>query len=237
MSMNWTVELEEKGFAKIPGVFTKEETDHMREAAYGCLAKPLNGRISLQQTGDHPVLLLWPNDVHPYLNQVSKDDRLASIVRQYLGRYVLHLNNQIYFREPDDGDEFAWHQDISFRIPPQDFIGIESSYLQTIIAIDPITKDNGAIEFIPGSHKRGDLNLIARAPGEYGLRKFIRGKWQGEKVLAEPGDVIAWSVMVVHGSEANNSNNSRMTFMNGFARDTAVIPGKFDHYMKDGVVV
>lgn len=235
--MNWVSELDEKGYAKIPGVFTKYETDTIRRLAYDCLEHPFKMKTSLQQRGHFPILLLWPSDSSDYLKSISKDMRLSNIARQYLGKDILHLNNQIYFREPGDEDEFAWHQDICFRIPPEDFIGIETTYLQTIIVVDPITKDNGAIEFIPGSHKRGDLKLVDRAPGEYGLRKFVRGKWKGEKVLAEPGDVIVWSVMVVHGSEQNNSTKSRLTYMNGFAKDTAVKPGRFDYYMKDGEIL
>jgi hypothetical protein len=41
--------------------------------------------------------------------------------------------------------------------------------------------------------------------------------------------------MIVHGSEKNNSNSDRMTYMNGFCRTKAA--STYPHYLIDGKVV
>jgi len=168
--------------------------------------------------------MFWPKDINWYLANVAEDFRMRTIVSMILGtKEIRQINNQIYFRESGDGDEFAWHQDISFRTPPEDFQNIESGYLQTVIVVDPMYQENGAIEFIPRSHRWGDMHLIPRDGSELGLREFIRGDWSGIKIKANPGDVLVWNVMVVHGSEKNESGRNRMTYMNGFAREDSVL--------------
>jgi ectoine hydroxylase-related dioxygenase (phytanoyl-CoA dioxygenase family) len=82
-------------------------------------------------------------------------------------------------------------------------------YLQTAILVDDWTDANGAVEFIPGSHRQPFVN-------EGDLRVFIRGERRGVRLLAKAGDVLTWSNTVVHGSEPNKSDQARGYFMNGF---------------------
>ena len=216
------------GYAKIPRVFGNYEIDAIRDESYRLInTMPVEKRRQvLQSKGNYPSLLFWPQDLSSYMKEVSQDDRLKQIVTYFLGPNVRQLNNQVYFRQSGDKDEFAWHQDICFRTPPADFNNIEEKYLQTIIVVDEI-KGNGAVEFIPGSHRWGEVpELVPRDDSEKGLRKFVRGQWKGEKFEAQPGDVLIWSVMVVHGSEQNNSGRNRMTYMNGFCAEDALLNKK-----------
>lgn len=217
------------GYARIPGVFTRSECDKMRAAAMMCLSKiPANDPGCLQTVTNndqvYPALLFWPGSIDRYLKSVSVDHRLHFIVRAFLGNGAIRqLNNQLYYRFAGDGDQFAWHQDICFRTPKEKFSQIENGYLQTVILVDDVHEDGGAVEFIHGSHKQGDLNLIPRNNTEQGLRKFIRGDRRGTKAVGFAGDVMVWSVMTVHGSEPNNRSGSRITYMNGFAKDECIL--------------
>jgi len=218
--MGWQTALERDGVARIPSVFQPSEVDRMRSAAYMALSHSRGGKNQLQVCRaagyDSPGLLFWPVLASEYLNAVRCDPRLVDIVRQALGPDVKQINNQIYFRLPGDGDSFAWHQDHVFRKPDEDFPGIESGYLQTIIVVDEITEHNAPVEYIPGSHKSVfSGNPDQRSPG---LRAFKREGHQGIRLTAKPGDVVVWSVMIVHGSEPNRSAMARMTYMNGFAK-------------------
>lgn len=238
------VALEEKGYARIPAVFSLIEAAQIKAESYR-LVTTLDWKIRkdyLQIRTDQngrlrPALLFWPQDLSGYMKSLSQDPRMQNIVQEFLGPDVRQLNNQVYFREPGDGDEFAWHQDVCFRTPAEEFDSIETQYLQTIIVVDKIL-ENAAIEFIPGSHKSGIIpGLVPRDDSEKGLRKFERGELFGEKVWAEPGDVLLWSVMVVHGSEQNISERSRMTYMNGFAAESAIKnKSRFPVYLKNGVL-
>lgn len=237
------------GVAVIPGVFTKQEADNLRAQALVTLTKLSEpnkyskGHVELELKQndkiDFPVLLFWPALRNKYLNDIRSDSRLQFIVSSFLGPSVKQLNNQIYFRMPGDGDSFHWHQDVIFRIPKEDYPGIEESYLQTIVVIDEITKNNGAVEYILGSQKKGNLQLTDKKFKN--LREFdikaIKKIFPDKNPVAftaKPGDVVVWSVMIAHGSRPNNSNNMRMTYMNGFAKADAA--KKWPFFLKNGSI-
>lgn len=184
------------GFARIPGVFSQEEINDMRAGAI----LSMEGGIELEVRKGFPTILYWPKQL---LNIVG-DSRLQEIVKLYYGDDNFELETcQWYWHLPGDPDEFAWHTDERFRP------GVGNYYLQTAILIDDWTDENSAVEFIPGSHKKPFEN-----GGE--LRKFVRGERKGVKLHGLAGDVLTWSNTVVHGSERNQSNQSRMYYMHGF---------------------
>jgi ectoine hydroxylase-related dioxygenase (phytanoyl-CoA dioxygenase family) len=185
------------GFARIPGVFRRNEVDRIRaEAVIACRG----GNIEIRD--GFPCLLFWPQST--YMQELARDRRLLDIVSAYYGHDDYELETQqYYFHLPGDPDEFAWHTDERFRP------GVGNLYLQTAILVDDWTADNGAVEFIPGSHRQPFLNS-----GD--LRVFIRGNRRGVRLLAQAGDVLTWSNTVVHGSERNTARQARGYFMNGF---------------------
>lgn len=236
------IDYERDGYARIEGVYTPAEMQDIKAQAYACIYRlPENDPNKLQTRIDasgreRPALLFWPSSMDETLKYYATGNRLKSIATFFLGEDIRWLNNQIYYRESGDGDQFAWHQDICFRTPPEDFENIEDGYLQTVIVVDEVRSDNGPVEFILGSHKFGDMGLIPRDDSERGLRKFVRGTWEGQKSIANPGDVLIWSVMTIHGSERNDSGRDRMHYMNGFARESAIKnKSKFPVYCAKGV--
>lgn len=230
---------EQDGVVIVPGLFSKDEVAKIRASALMSLTQlPIKQNLQRRVVDDveFPALLFWAADWNAYLNKIRCDQRISTLVRAILGENVKQLNNQVYFRLPGDQDEFAWHQDISFRVPKEDFNQIEDGYLQTLVVVDEMDETNGAVEYIPGSHKWGNQELIHRDGRETGLREFKRGDWKGVKYKAKPGDFMMWSVMVVHGSERNETQDRpRMTYMNGFAK--AESSKFFPFYMKDGQVI
>jgi ectoine hydroxylase-related dioxygenase (phytanoyl-CoA dioxygenase family) len=207
------------GFVVIPNVFVPDEVELIRQRANEMALAP---DASVQRLlNGHPALLFWPRNTDAVLAAAVDDRRLGEIVEGFVGCHARQINNQVYFRQSGDGDQFGWHQDIVFRVPKEDFDGVEENYLQTIICVDAMGPDSGAIEFIPGSHRLGNLNLL-KSDVDPALRRFVRGDRYGTKICASPGDVIVWHSLVIHGSEPNESGRPRMTYMNGFAAGHAV---------------
>lgn len=186
-----------QGFARIPNVFTQEEVNKMRAEALLALTK----QPQVEVLRGFPTIMYHPPS--KYLQGLQYDKRLTDIVQEYFESPFVLETQQWYFHLPGDPDEFAWHTDERFRP------GVANLYLQTAILIDDWTEDNSAVEFIPGSHKRPFTN-----GGD--LRNFIRGDRRGTKLMGKAGDVLTWSNTVVHGSERNQSQQSRQYFMHGF---------------------
>lgn len=226
-------EYEETGIVVIPSVFSSSECDQIKNSAYSVTDDQIKAagypHVPSEQAYNKKSLIFFPALANSYLNEIRISKPMVELVREFIGDDVRQINNQIYFRERGDLDEFAWHQDIMFRERHVFNNDVVDDYFQTIIAVDDITEENGAIEFIEGSHK------IMYIDAPKNLRKFDRGVLNGKKYTAKKGDVLIWSVMIVHGSERNNSESSRMTYMNGFCRTKAATT--YPHYIIGGQVV
>lgn len=213
------------GVVRLPGFFGWSAVLGIREAAseqidYRANAPYKSGR-RVQMVGDNPGILFWPA-----LDNLTLDDlrySLEPIVKAFVGDNARQLNNQIYFRHAGDGDAFAWHQDAMFRRGMVEGWDV-ATYLQTIIVVDEMDQESGGIGFILGSNKGAIYDLVdkehLRTQSEPPIifedpeaERPLSVKW----LEAEPGDVIVWNALTVHGSGPNKSSHSRMTYMNGFA--------------------
>jgi len=241
------------GVTVIKGVFAQDETNEIRSAAYMILAHlskigesgyKHRALETIKTNGvESPALIFWSTLASEPLNRYRTDERLQKIVTAILGPNVKQLNNQLYYRLPGDGDSFAWHQDIMFRSPRIEYPGIveQDAYLQTAIIVDRMWAGNGGIEFVLGSHRLGDIGVI-KDKYYSALRGFDRNK-NAEKFRhlptrifeVDPGDVLVWSSLSVHGSEPNKSGLHRMYYMNGFAKAECCNP--WPYYVKDGKLV
>ena len=223
----------ENGVIVIPSVFTSEECDEIKRQAYSIKDSEIKAagypHDASETAYNKRSLIFFPALANEYINNIRTDERMVELVKEFIGNDVRQINNQIYFRESGDEDQFAWHQDIMFREEGSFNGDVENDYFQTIIAVDDITEENGAIEFIDGSHK----TMRIGAPNN--LRAFNRGELKGTKYTAKKGDVLIWSVLTVHGSEPNKSDKDRMTYMNGFCRTKATTI--YPDYLVNGNII
>lgn len=239
------------GVAVIKNVFSKAEMNKLRSAALMSLVQttdimnagfkfpPLE--VGLFNGAPSPALIFWPSLGNKVMEEFRVDTRVQDVAQALLGPHIKQQNNQFYYRLPGDGDTFSWHQDIMFRSPRKNFPGVieENGYLQTAIIVDKMGAHNGGVEFVLGSHKLGDLDLIDIKKAQQELRKFDRTH-NAEKfshlptwiATAEPGDMMVWSALTVHGSEINASDSSRMYYMNGFIKGGCALTGPW--YTKGG---
>lgn len=228
-------EYEQKGITVIESVFTDDEMERLKQEAHTIteadVATAGYPHTPIEYKYGKKALVFFPAITNDYINQIRKDPRMVKIVKAFLGDNVKQVNNQIYFREAHTEDQFNWHRDIIFRTPTNRFPNIREHYMQTIIAVDDLAEDNGTVEFVPGSHLEPDDEFTGSLTT---LRTFDRRGLYGTKYVAPKGSVLLWRVDTVHGSEPNQSNSDRMTYMNGLARAEGCLD--YPWYMKDGEV-
>lgn len=180
----------EQGYLVVPNVFSQKDINQLRAfALIRLLDKP-----EVEIIKDYPTIMYEPNLGRFYLQKVH------DIANKIIGKCD-RIMNQYYFHLQGDPDSFNWHTDSRFR--PE--VG---TYLQTAIIVDNWYPKNGAVEFIPGSHKE-DFT-------EAQLRGFKRNGLRGKMVIAKAGDVVVWSHKVVHASRPNDSDVPRAYYMQGF---------------------
>jgi len=173
--------------------------------------------------------VVWCGAAEPVLSEYGHDPRLARIAAQLLGSSTMsQLINQAHFKFPGDGVEFPWHQDSTHRRyggPEWSDVNGRGSYVQTVIALDDVTEENGPLRFIEGSARLGHLDL----PPDGTLPERVLAAGAVVSATMRTGDVLLFGPYAVHSSVPNRSDRPRRAFLNGFAYPGAnarVYPGE-----------
>ena len=232
-----------EGFTVASNVFSLAEVQEMRQAfqrleqvAYRLRkTRMFKGSwfvLDPLQTGSTPGVrlhrIVWCGAAEPVLSRYGKDPRLVRMASQLLGSPQMHqLINQAHFKLPDDGVAFPWHQDSTHRRYGQgqwkDVNG-RGSYVQTVVAIDDVTEENGPLTFIPGSCRQGHLNL---RPDGFLPDSLISSRAVTPTMTA--GSVLLFGPYTIHCSKPNRSSRPRRVFINGYAypgANTRLYPGR-----------
>ncbi len=157
--------------------------------------------------------VVWAGGCEPDFLANGRDRRLTGIVGQLFGSdWAVHLLNQLHAKYPNDGLEFEPHQDSEHRrygTPEWQDVDGRGSYVQTVVAIDDTTPDNGPLLFYPGTCRRGHLDPVE-------VRSRFRSQ-PGVPALLAAGSAAFFGPYVVHRSEENRGAAPRRIAINGFA--------------------
>jgi hypothetical protein len=229
-------DFERRGYAVVRGVFAPDEVPALAAAFDTVHAEALRHPRSwrhgnlLYRLGTDPALgrivrlVQWPSYAHPVLDRFRRDVRMRDLIAPLIGGDVKQIINQMHWKPPGAASaEFAYHQDIRFRRPRNAYREPATSYVQTGIAIDRHTTDNGAMMMYPDSHRIGELGLgqggraiLDQAMADDDLRRVGLDPAKAEPLLLEPGDVALWNLFTVHGSGPNLSPGDRRFYINGY---------------------
>jgi hypothetical protein len=133
--------------------------------------------------------------------------RIVACVSDLLGENVVAWGSHFFCKMPHDGKSVAWHQDASYwPLTP-------SKAVTVWLAIDEASVENACMRFIAGSHHVGHLTYRPSSAAEHNvLDQTIDNPLQyGAEVCDElkAGEVSLHSDLLLHGSEANNSDRRR----------------------------
>lgn len=230
----------EVGYTVVPSVFDADEIRRVRGAfdRLERLARRVResgmyrgSQFVLSRRGDGDVRIhrvVWCGAAEPELARFGMDRRLLEMAAELLGsREMNQLINQAHFKSPGDGIGFPWHQDSTHRRHGggewRDVNG-RGSYVQTVLAVDDVTADNGPLELIPGSCRLGHVGL---PEGE--LPAAGADPRQAEIATMAAGSVLLFGPYTFHRSLPNESERPRRVLINGFAypgANTRVYPGR-----------
>ncbi len=204
----------DNGYLLVKGMFSKEEA-----AAYRKEGHDLIGRIYQTETVDATwggarqitqvqTKLQHCHDVQFYSAMFTRlivDERLTGAAADIIGTPNVQLHHtKMFIKPPEKGSPFPMHQDYPFF--PHD----NHSMIAAIIHFDNAPVEKGCVLVVPGSHKLGPLPTAADGNhlplDEYPLESAVA-------CPAEPGDVLFFSYLTIHGSNVNVSNEERTTLL------------------------
>jgi hypothetical protein len=182
------------GFLKLPGVFTAAEMEVIRREMQEVVAELAPGRA-----GSEHVKIAPFTERRSFLAQLIDDDRIHGIPASILGPDFLFELSEGHVRYGDTPWHGGGHQ-----------WGLRNIKLS--IYLDSLTKENGCLRVVPGSH-RGYLRLLDSGwdeapdhlrsevtrdnPRPFGVEP---SDLPAVYLDSDPGDVIVHTEAVLHGA-------------------------------------
>jgi ectoine hydroxylase-related dioxygenase (phytanoyl-CoA dioxygenase family) len=154
--------------------------------------------------------------IKPAFHDILWNPAFTMAASQLLGGAVRFWHDQLFCKPVRHGGVVAWHQDYSYwtRTQPME-------HLTCWIALDDSTRDNGCVQYIPGSHRwpllpitglAGDMDEIRTVLSEEQKRQF-----QPVPVELRAGEATFHHPLMVHGSYENRTDRPRRaTVINTF---------------------
>lgn len=135
--------------------------------------------------------------------------RLVRAARQLLGAAPRFWHDQLFCKPAHHGGVVAWHQDYSYwtRTKPM-------RHLTLWIPLDDCDAENGAIQYVPGSHRWDLLPVTGLAGDMEAIRRVLTEEQYAAlqapvSVVAPRGRAAFHAPLTMHGSPANKSDRPR----------------------------
>ncbi len=165
----------------------------------------LSERIGKLQRFDQCHLFFrWAYDLAIY-------PAILDVIEDIIGPEILVHSSRIFYKHPHDGSYVSWHVDGRYS-------GLnDHKSLTAWIALSESTVDNGCLRVVRGSHKLGSYPYVEK-PCHDNLENHgqeITLPIDGTQVVPlvlTPGEMSVHDTNIIHGSEPNHSDVSRIGF-------------------------
>ncbi|MGI9336064.1 MAG: phytanoyl-CoA dioxygenase family protein [Gammaproteobacteria bacterium] len=138
---------------------------------------------------------------------LAREPAILDMVSQLIGPDLILWSTHLFCKPAARGREVPWHQDGHYwPIRPL-------ATCTVWVALDDVSVDNGALRYLPGSHRKGDYRHHADDRPDVTLNQAIDEDQFDEAharyVELEAGQMSLHDVHLVHGSAANTSGRRR----------------------------
>lgn len=147
--------------------------------------------------------------IRPGFHDILWNPAFTVAASQLLGGRVRFWHDQLFCKPARHGGVVAWHQDYSYwtRTKPM-------AHLTCWIGLDDSTVDNGAVHYVPGSHRWDLLPITGLAGNMDAIREVLNDEqWdQFQRPVAvelKKGECTFHHPLMVHGSFENRTERPR----------------------------
>jgi non-haem Fe2+, alpha-ketoglutarate-dependent halogenase len=197
---------ERDGFLSPVPALTPEQARSGREkleAFERALGGPLtSAAVDARYRSRTHVLLRW-------VHGLAAHPAILDAVEDLIGPDILVYTSTWFIKEPDSAAIAAWHQDATyFGLRPY-------VHVTAWLALTDATAENGCMEFIPGSHRRGQLphraGVVAASVNRAG--QAVVGDIDDAPAVHAPlraGEFSLHHTLCLHRSQPNRSRDRRI---------------------------
>ena len=137
---------------------------------------------------------------------------------QLLGGSVRFWHDQLFCKPAHHGGNVAWHQDYSYwtRTRPM-------AHLSCWIGLDDSTRENGCVQYVPGSHRWELLPITGLAGNMEAIQTVLseeqRRAFTPVAIELRSGECSFHHPLMVHGSHRNSTDRPRRATVINVFRD------------------
>lgn len=147
--------------------------------------------------------------------KLAKNKKIKNICKTLVGKKTIVRNIEFFLKPKKSGMPSPFHQDNYY------WNIVNAEAVNVWIACSKVSKKNGGICYLKGSHKLGIINhQISNMKGSSQMiNKGILKNLKFKKIFPKlnPGDCLIHHPEVIHGSYKNNSNSDRVGFVVSYA--------------------
>ncbi|MFQ5773708.1 MAG: phytanoyl-CoA dioxygenase family protein [Kiloniellaceae bacterium] len=222
-------EFEERGYVFLPEVFAPAEVAVLNREVPGIFAQR-RPEVWRERDGRAVRTAFAAHTYNEAFRRLAAHPRMIEPVKQLLGGDAYVHQFKINGKQAFDGDVWQWHQD--YGTWARDDLMPEPRAMNIAVFLDEVNEFNGALMFIPKSHKRGvleaghdvlttsyplwtlDKETVTRLAEEGGI---VAPKGPAGSVLmfhcnlvhASPGNISPWNRAIVYVSLCHVDNHIR----------------------------
>lgn len=210
LSENELKAFDEQGYLFFPEVFSPEEVGVLREEAHNIFALEREEVVREKDSVTARTAFAAQNYNEAY-RRLGRHPKLISPVMQLLGGGVYMHQFKINAKAAFNGDVWQWHQD--YGTWSRDDLMPEPRAMNIALFLEDVTEFNGALMFIPKSHRQGTIeaghDLQTTSYPLWTIDNETITRLVDEGGLISPkgpaGSVILFHSNLVHGSPSNMS--------------------------------
>jgi ectoine hydroxylase-related dioxygenase (phytanoyl-CoA dioxygenase family) len=198
----------EYGVLKLANLFDEKSVLRIHEAidAYieGVLPNLPEADYVMEADGKS-VRNLWRMEKHAaFFDELANSERLLGVVAPFVNGAPVVMSVETFNKPAQSGSGVPPHQDNAyFCLEPPDALTLW-------IAIDRVTKANGPVSYVRGSHHSGMRDHVPSGVSGNSMALADTLERHGPYApLLEPGDALIHHCEVVHYSAANRSDEPR----------------------------
>ena len=144
-----------------------------------------------------------------FVGEIARNAQILSAVEAIIGPNILLWGTTFFIKKPRTKDYVSWHQDLRYW-----GLADSDALVSAWLALGPVDRTNGAMQFVPGSHRYGLLehedtssvhNLLYRGQ----IAKFDIDHANTVDVVLDAGQFSLHHGHLLHASPANPSNTTR----------------------------
>ena len=176
--------------------------------------------------------LIWHN--------IHAAPEILNIARYFLGDDIIMKFNSCFLKPPLTGSATPWHQDNGL------WRDGETEPFNFWTPLEPATRENGCMQFIPGSHKTEIIEHVLYPDSIHGElpREAVQERIEKHGVHhieLGTGDVVIWHSSLWHYSPPNKTDRSRIAVAGVYTNPEIVKTSRrfwhnFRWVMKNGAV-